>query len=1761
MVESNLPLPPDPATDPDALGNPARVSESADVARQAPAMARPPAPKKRRRRRWPYVLLFFLLILGLVVLLAPTIAGTGPVRSVILGQVNQRLNGRVEVADWSIGWTSPVSVSGLKVFDKAGVQVLEVPRITTGLKLIDAARGRLHFGVVTVEGLNALVRRDVRGEINFAQLLPGGPEGSSVSKPQAAGGGETTLPDVRGELRLVDCRATFEDQLQGQTFFFPSIAGTVKCPDINGAIENALEIACKVGDAPAGRLTIAGRADVADGNVVRPERMDVDQKVTVRDVQLGGFAFALGKDAAIQKLTGLTSGTVSLRFKGSEGAGVEAEITSTGFAAGGPALKGDTFATQRLSLVVPPTTLAMPGGSDDWKSWALRVGSSGRPAQIALTIDQGSVSLAADATLQALANLADNAPPGAAGQIRADVDLDVGALSRQMPRVLAVRDGLTLSSGRFTHHADIQLAPDRATVKRLETRLVDVRGQRGEQPVSLQPINLAITASSFGGGWATPNVRDLNLTLDSGFASAAFAGRDLAAISGKATGDLKRLRDEVGQVFDLGDLQLAGPFDVQVASKGDVAAGANAFLSTTVTVTDLVVGTTKDQPPLRQSRVRLEAGGEVVRRADGSVEQLRGATVALSTGDAARPTVAARISIPSAVMASAGAAAAPWSAATQGTSAAASATYQVNQFAVDLAKAKAEFGEFLPALNEYAFDRGTVNVTGGGQLSSGALTYDGRVAVTDLTLARTPVSARGELSTRVEVIRGYTLTVDAGLTRTQQGQASVLDVTKLALGDERGMLSLKKAGDQPLRLVTTAAGAIQPSGKVDLAADLKQLSDVIDRLAAAGPDAVARGAQGPALQSGRLAGVLEFAQAAQGEFKLIGNLEGTALTVRGPGGDVLNNERVALVADVRAKDEFSAAFVDRLDVAGNLLTANISGTSLLLKVGQGDAARVATTAEMVQSATVKAQIPDLGKVQALLDALSMSEAPAAPVAAPRALAPPSAASALAAVLLAQAPPPDQVIGRRPPAPGAGQAPPAPPDSKTPPQAAAGGETEEAAPLKFTGGSASLSLLVRREGGRTIVTPEVNGQNIALAKGAGAHTLDAVNLKTSLSFATVAPPATVPIAATGAAPGRAPAAAAVMKEAAAPSLSEQIRDLRIPSLMLSAAGSSVTLVEPVVVEDPGGLGRLLSPPTDPQARAAAKIPATVKVALQAEGDVGQLSALLVALGVLGDPAGPKQPYAGRYDLEQRLAAGDNGLAATGKLNLSDFVVTGGSGFNEKAIRFANDITLDAAKDALSLRDVTLAMESTKALELKLGGSVLDYSTKRRLENVAGTIGYDWAKLWELIRPMLSKEQQESLKLRVAGQAQRQFAFGGSYPAVADDGRPLAFNEAIRFVTAHFEGGFQLVEINGIEVQNLELPLTLRDGKLTVAYHDRPEGKNLPAPADCNSGKLDIGGATVDLAEETPRLTIAKGQKLLSKATLNPVFSDLFGAMINNPMFVSPSEARGLVDVTVVECNRLPLDSLVLKTASQNDGRAEFLFSIDEVYLGTPKLLEALKLVGQSDFAGSLQGQIRESRVIIERGQTRQDVTINTGASDRPFRIRGSTALETSRLDLTVTIPPQLLRQLGSSGRQVAELLPDGLPIPLGGTTRAPQLDLNRAFTSALKEGLLPGLLRRATGDRRADPPPARDGTMPKDDAGADARRDPPPPEVERPAPDPVQDLFDQIGKQRQQKEKEKQEQRDRRRREREQGADTPTDARPAGGASGSDRIGRGRNPNR
>jgi hypothetical protein len=110
-----------------------------------------PAKPRKKRRLWLKVIGALVLLLILLVVLLPSIASTGPVKSFVVGKINDNLNGKVEINDWSIGWSSGVDIDGVKVLDQQGVTVLTVSRVRVPIKLIDAAKGNYDIGDVLIE--------------------------------------------------------------------------------------------------------------------------------------------------------------------------------------------------------------------------------------------------------------------------------------------------------------------------------------------------------------------------------------------------------------------------------------------------------------------------------------------------------------------------------------------------------------------------------------------------------------------------------------------------------------------------------------------------------------------------------------------------------------------------------------------------------------------------------------------------------------------------------------------------------------------------------------------------------------------------------------------------------------------------------------------------------------------------------------------------------------------------------------------------------------------------------------------------------------------------------------------------------------------------------------------------------------------------------------------------------------------------------------------------------------------------------------------------------------------------------------------------------------------------------------------------------------------------------------------------------------------------------------------------------------------------
>src|SRR5258707_571802 len=138
-----------------------------------------PQPKTFVRRfRWLILAASLLVLLFLLVVLAPTIASMGWAKSMILGQVNDQLNGTIEAKEWDLNWFGGIELREVRLFDKKKVQLAEMKLLKTDLSVWDVVFGDYYtLGKTKVEGLAVNFKRYSGGGTNFLDLGENGAGG------------------------------------------------------------------------------------------------------------------------------------------------------------------------------------------------------------------------------------------------------------------------------------------------------------------------------------------------------------------------------------------------------------------------------------------------------------------------------------------------------------------------------------------------------------------------------------------------------------------------------------------------------------------------------------------------------------------------------------------------------------------------------------------------------------------------------------------------------------------------------------------------------------------------------------------------------------------------------------------------------------------------------------------------------------------------------------------------------------------------------------------------------------------------------------------------------------------------------------------------------------------------------------------------------------------------------------------------------------------------------------------------------------------------------------------------------------------------------------------------------------------------------------------------------------------------------------------------------------------------------------------------
>ncbi|MCB9833161.1 MAG: hypothetical protein H6807_11870 [Planctomycetes bacterium] len=152
-------------------------------------------------------LLVFLVLLVALVALAPTLF-SGLIRDRIVAAANERLDGRLELAEFSFGWTSGLELGGVELH-RTGAKdpALAIEEARASVDLMAALSGRYLIEDLALQGVTLRVRRDERG-IDWTDVMKPGPKSG-----EEEGGGE--LPEFRIAGKLSGLRVIYEDEALG----------------------------------------------------------------------------------------------------------------------------------------------------------------------------------------------------------------------------------------------------------------------------------------------------------------------------------------------------------------------------------------------------------------------------------------------------------------------------------------------------------------------------------------------------------------------------------------------------------------------------------------------------------------------------------------------------------------------------------------------------------------------------------------------------------------------------------------------------------------------------------------------------------------------------------------------------------------------------------------------------------------------------------------------------------------------------------------------------------------------------------------------------------------------------------------------------------------------------------------------------------------------------------------------------------------------------------------------------------------------------------------------------------------------------------------------------------------------------------------------------------------------------------------------------------------------------------------------------------
>ena len=324
-------------------------------------------------------------------------------------------------------------------------------------------------------------------------------------------------------------------------------------------------------------------------------------------------------------------------------------------------------------------------------------------------------------------------------------------------------------------------------------------------------------------------------------------------------------------------------------------------------------------------------------------------------------------------------------------------------------------------------------------------------------------------------------------------------------------------------------------------------------------------------------------------------------------------------------------------------------------------------------------------------------------------------------------------------------------------------------------------------------------------------------------------------------------------------------------------------------------------------------------------------------LLGKAKGTLIPAHGTLHVEQSIGLASGLIHSYGLVTLSDFnLAMKDVRFAEKQVEVRHDLVWDGGKSAVRVDNLTLELAGSKALTAVVSGAFGGIgSDALTLAGAKVEIQPDWAKLWPLVRPMMPPDKQKDMAdLQIGGKKGITILADG----VVALGQPP--REMLKNLKVECDLLMESVDwpSKGVKVEGFALPVDIV-GSVVYTKHQSGSG-NPEKTATVNEGVLDIMDLKLEVFEPHPRLSAPPTKQIVKGIKLNNVLATALASMSGS--MIDAKRAQGSVDVTLLRCERFPLDDLMKSHAKENDGRVDVGLSVTDLDVTSDSLENVMKM---------------------------------------------------------------------------------------------------------------------------------------------------------------------------------------------------------------------------